>query len=85
MTDIPQTVNPADVASWSDEVDVLVTSGLLAKEGVDAPATIEPRGDPGRVEGVEDLDDVGRLRVGGRAGLDHAPQPSAPSSRPSRW
>ena len=24
MTEIPETVNPADVTSWSDEVDVLV-------------------------------------------------------------
>jgi hypothetical protein len=47
-----------DVGKRDDAIEVVVVSGLLADQGVDAPATIQPDADSDAFQGGDDLEDT---------------------------
>jgi hypothetical protein len=53
-----QRLEPRDVVEADAQVEVVVYSGLLAYQRIDAPATINPIVDPTGVKGGQDLDYV---------------------------
>jgi hypothetical protein len=51
---------PLDRLGRNREVEVVVRTGLVAEQRIDTPTAVDPPFDPGRVEAVEELQDVAR-------------------------